>query len=588
MHSNPFPNKLPLKLLLSVLLTLNLSPASAEVPTAKKQSSTSQFLIRYDTINHPVTSTEGMVVSQNSLASQVGAEILEQGGNAVDAAVATGFALAVTLPRAGNIGGSGFMLVHLAEENKTVAIEYYGQAPQNITPELLATADGEWDRDKRYSHLGVGIPGTVAGLYHAHQKYGKLPWKTLVKPAIELAQRGITVTPDLSYALSTMQGKLINNKALAETLYKKDQSSYQPGERLKQTDLAWSLKQIAKGGADAFYKGAIADKIVADMKANGGVITHDDLANYRVNERQPIWGDYRGYQMAYMPPPSNGIGFKQLMNILENFPIAEYGSNSSDNIHLLSEAQKLVTVDRTRFMGGYPQHKVPEKGLGSKAYAKQLAELIDMQQARPITDILPGDPLQYESRDTTHYSVVDKDGNAVSNTYTISSSFGAYVMAEGTGIILNDHLGNFGLSVDESKVRNSKASLANVLRPGKRVVSGISPVIVLKDGKPVIISGSPGGARIMPVVAQVLMNVIDHGMNIADATQTPRSYQGISNQLELESGHPKDVVRALEQRGHSIKHGATMGSTQSILIEGSELNGAADTRRPDAKAVGVK
>ncbi|MGS2722360.1 gamma-glutamyltransferase [Porticoccus sp. GXU_MW_L64] len=580
--------KLTLLLIFSFFLSACSTSIGAEKPTKEKPGNSSQFLIRYNSINHPVVSNKGMVVSQNTLASQVGASILEQGGNAVDAAVATGFALAVTLPRAGNIGGSGFMLVHLAQENKTLAIEYYGQAPANITPELLAAADGTLDKNKRHSHLGVGIPGTVAGFYHAHKNYGKLPWATLLKPAIALAENGIMVTPDLSYALTVMRDKLVKDHALASIFYKTDNSPPQAGETLQQTDLAWSLKKIAQGGAYAFYKGDIAKKIVADMEASGGVITMEDLANYRVNEREPIWGSYRGYQMAYMPPPSNGIGFKQMMNILENFPIAEYGPNSADSIHLLAEAQKLVSVDRTKYMGGYPHHRVPEAGLGSKAYAKQQADSIDINRARPITDILPGDPLRHESRDTTHYSVVDKDGNAVSNTYTISSSFGAYVVAKDTGIILNDHLANFGLKVDNSKARNSKASLANVLRPGKRVISGIAPVIVLKDGKPLIVSGSPGGARIMPVVAQVLMNVIDHGMNIADATQQPRIYQGISENLELEKGHPADVVKELEKRGHKIKIGATMGSTQSIHLDGDKQLGAADSRRPDAASVGVK
>ena len=576
-----------LRLLTALLLVIS-TVACAQTPDSSKQKSSTQFLIRYDSINHPVVATKGMVVSQNTLASQVGAKILEQGGNAVDAAVATGFALAVTLPRAGNIGGSGFMLVHLAKENKTLAIEYYGQAPANITAEQLAGADGQLDKEKRHSHLGVAVPGTVAGFYHTHQKYGELPWKTLLEPAISLAENGITVTPDLSYALTVMQGKLTKDQALAKVFYKADQSPIQAGETLTQTDLAWSLKEIAKGGADAFYKGPVGKKIIADMKASGGVITMKDLASYRVNEREPIWGSYRGYQMAYMPPPSNGIGFKQMMNILENFPIGQYGPNSADSIHLLAEAQKLVSVDRTKYMGGYPHHQVPEAGLGSKAYAKQQADGIDMNRARPITDILPGDPLRYESRDTTHYSVVDDDGNAVSNTYTISSSFGAYVMAKGTGIILNDHIANFGLSVDNSKLRDSKASLANVLRPGKRIVSGIAPVMVLKDGKPLIISGSPGGARIMPAVAQVLINVLDHGMNIADATQQPRMYQGISENLELEKGHAADVIKALKKRGHKIKFGATMGSTQSIHLDNGKQLGAADTRRPDAAAVGVK
>lgn len=556
------------------------SPQSAADPSA--------YNIRYDSIDHPVIAREAMVVSQSRVASEVGAQILRAGGNAVDSAVAVGFALAVTLPRAGNLGGSGFMLIYLAGDKRTVAVEYYTQAPANIRPELLLTADGLIDEEKRYSRTGAGIPGTVAGLSHVHRKYGRLPWERLLQPAIRLAAGGIAVTDDFAYALDSRKERLSRDIATARVFYKKDGSSYQAGERFVQPDLAWSLREIARGGADAFYRGAIARRVVADMQAHGGVMTLDDLANYRVREQEPLWSDYRGHRIALMPPPASGVLLAQLLNVIERFPMSSLGANSVDSIHVIAESSKLVFVDRGAYFGGYPDYVVPVAGLMSKDYAGELAKRVDLSRAHSVADLHPGDPFAHEGRDTTHYSIIDEAGNAVSNTYTLGSSFGAHVAVAGTGFLLNDHINNFALRAGVAAAGSLETSAANSLAPGKRAVSAITPLIVFENERPYLISGSPDGARIIPAMAQLLVNVLDHRLNIAEATGRPRVFQNItSGELELEPGHPLDVARLLEARGHKVRNVGNMASTQSIMCERGRFLGAADTRRPDAAAVGV-
>lgn len=543
------------------------------------------YNIRYDSIDHPVIGREGMVVSQSELASQVGTEVLRDGGNAVDSAVAVGFALAVTLPRAGNLGGSGFMLLHLAEEKRTVALEYYTQAPASIRVEQLRKADGAVDEEKRYSRLGAGIPGTVAGLWHVHQKYGKLPWKRLVRPAIQLATKGIVVSDDFAYALDVRRERLSRDPAAAKALYKANGESYRPGERFVQKDLAWSLREIEKHGADAFYRGSIARKIVADMQVNGGAITSDDLARYQLREQEPIWSDYRGHRIALMPPPASGVLLAELLNIIENFPMRELGANSVASIHVIAEASKRVFADRGVYFGGYPGYSMPVSGLTSKEYARSLAKTIDLKKASDVSALQAGNPMQYESRDTTHYSIMDAQGNAVSNTYTLGSSFGAHVMVAGTGILLNDHIFNFALRQPPVIPHSLDTSVANALAPGKRATSAITPVIAFQGDRPYLVSGSPDGARIIPAMAQLLVNVIDHGLNIAEATGRPRVFQNMtSGEIDLEPGHPVDVIRLLEARGHRIKAVGNMGSTQSVMCMDGLFLGGADTRRPDAAA----
>lgn len=564
------------------------SATVSEGEAAQRTVDASSYNIRYDSIDHPVIGREGMVVTQSDLASAIGAQVLRDGGNAVDSAVAVGFALAVTLPRAGNLGGSGFMLLHLAEEKRTVALEYYSQAPASIRAEQLRKPDGTVDEEKRYSRLGAGIPGTVAGLWHVHRKYGTVPWKRLMQPAIDLAAKGIIVSDDFAYALDVRRDRLRRDPAAAKALYKANGESYLAGERFVQKDLAWSLREISKGGADAFYRGSVARKIVADMQANGGAITLDDLARYELREQEPIWSDYRGHRLALMPPPASGVLLAELLNIVENFPMKELGSNSVASIHVIAEASKRVFADRGVYFGGYPDYPVPVAGLISKDYAKSLAQTIDLTKASDSATLKAGDPMKYESRDTTHYSIMDSAGNAVSNTYTLGSSFGAHVMVAGTGILLNDHIYNFALHGGPVIPHSLDTSAANALTPGKRSTSAITPVIVFQGDRPYLVSGSPDGARIIPAMAQLVVNVIDHELNIAEATDRPRVFQNVtSGELELEPGHPVDVVRLLQERGHKVKLVGNMGSTQSVMCTNGRFFGGADTRRPDAAAIGI-
>ena len=558
-----------------------LAAASLVAPdpaAAQAVKGAAEYILDYDAIHHPVMARKGMVVSQSQIASEVGADVLRQGGNAVDAAVATGLALAVTLPRAGNLGGGGFMLVHLAKEKKTLAVDYYGQAPAATDAALLAGANGKMDPAKRYSHRAVAVPGTVKGLYEVHRQYGKLPWKKLVEPAVKLAADGLILTDDMTYALDVYRDGLLADAPSAKALYKAGGATYVPGERLKQPDLAWSLRQIRDGGADAFYRGELGRRVAAGVQAGGGVLTQADLASYQIRIQEPLWCEYRGVPVAYMPPPAAGVLLCELMNILERYPMADYGQNSVQSLHVTAEAMKLVFADRARFMGGWPQYQPPVGGLSNKAYASERAKLIDPQRAMD-SRVVPGDPLTFESRDTTHYSVADAEGNVVSNTFTLGSSFGAHVMAPGTGFFLNDAMANFAWGGNEP---------ANAPEPGKRVISTITPVIAFKEGKAWLVSGTPGGTRIISAMAQLLSNVVDHRLNIAEATQRPRIFQAASDTpVEFEPGFPVDMLRLMEGRGHKAKPSLTMGSTQSILIENGVLEGSADSRRPDAAAVAV-
>jgi len=562
--------------LLAGALALVLALVGAAQAAPAKPPPRYDYILDYDAIHHPVIGRKGMVVSQNAVASRTGAAILARGGNAVDAAVATALALSVTLPQAGNLGGGGFALIYIAREKRTVALDYYPQAPLAVTRDLLRGDDGKLDPAKRYSHLGVGVPGTVLGLHEMHRRYGKLPWRTVAQPAVDLAARGVVVTDELVYGLGLQREGLTLDGPTKRSLFKPDGGVYRPDEILRQPDLAWSLAQVRDHGADAFYHGELGRRVVAGVKAGGGILSQADLDAYRVRWSDPIACDYRGVRVAYAPPPSAGVLLCELMNILERFPMAEYGQNSVQGLHVTAEAMKLVFADRGRFMGGYPQYAPPVAGLTSKAYAAERAKRIDPARAMPA-EALPGDPLLFESRDTTHFAVADAEGNVVTNTYTLGSSYGAHVMAPGTGFFLNDAMANFNWTDDQP---------ANQPEPGKRVVTTITPVIVFKDGKPWLAAGSPGGTRIISAMAQLLMNVIDHRLNVAEATARPRIFQAASNTpVEFEPGFPPDVPKLMEARGHKTRTSLTMGSTQSILIEDGVMYGGSDTRRPDALAV---
>jgi gamma-glutamyltranspeptidase / glutathione hydrolase len=555
---------------------------TAAVSPVLAQAGSGGDIVGYAQIHNPTIGRQGMVVAQNTIAAKVGAEILRQGGNAVDAAVAVGFAEAVTLPRAGNLGGGGYMVVHMAKTNQTITIEYYGEAPKATTPDLLLGANGRSDPNKIASFKGVSTPGTVAGLWAAHSRFGKLPWKKVVEPAVKLARDGVILTDDEAQATAARQKAMARDPGATKAFFKADGSAYKPGELFRQPDLAWSLAQIRDGGQDAFYKGAVGKKIIDGMKANGGVMTMEDLAAYRANVSDPIWSSYRGLKIAYMPPTASGVTLAEVMNVLEHFDMQKLGWNSVASMHVISEAMKIGWADRA-FVGGPPQWKTPAVGLASKAYAAERAKLISMDKSLTTETFKVGDPYKHESPDTTHFSVADAEGNAVSNTYTISSSYGAHVVAPGTGVLLNNSMGNFAWGA------RGEVSEANRPAPGKRVGSTITPLIVFKDDKPWLVTGTPGGGYIIATMAQLLVNVIDHKLNVAEAAMRPRINQsGIDGPLELEEGIPQDLVPLLEARGHKVAKSMTMGSTQSIMIENGLFYGAADTRRPDALAIGVK
>lgn len=551
----------------------------------------SAAIIRYDSIHHPVIGTKGMVSSQRELASQIGAEILSRGGNAVDAAVATGIALAVTLPRAGNLGGGGFMLVHIAEQNKTIAIDYREMAPKAAHRDMFLDKDGNVDNKlARFSHQSSGVPGTVAGLAHALEKYGTMSWASVVEPSIRLAQDGIVVSYDLAENLKSRHKWLTANDATAKAFYKTNKVPYEAGEVLVQPDLAKTLKLLAKEGPSAFYQGEIARKIAKDMKKHGGLITMEDMANYKVAEREVVRTNYRGFDVVSMPPTSSGgVHVVQMLNILEQYPVAKMGAGSAKNVHLLSEVMKLAYADRSEYLGDPDHFDVPIKGLTSKAYAKELAVNISMKQARASKTIKPGNPAPYESPDTTHFSVMDKFGNAVSNTYTLNFSYGSGIVIPGTGILMNNEMDDFSSKPGVPNGFGLIGGEANSIQPTKRPLSSMTPTMIFKDGKPYVVVGSPGGSRIITTVLQVLINVMDHKMNIADAIHAPRvHHQWLPDRLELEPGFSPDTIEILKLLGQNVKKGKTMGSVQSIMYKDGHFYGASDPRRPDAGTVAAQ
>jgi len=541
-----------------------------------------------EAIHHPTIAKNGMVATQHFLATEVGIKLLEQGGNAIDAAVGIGFALAVVLPRAGNLGGGGFMVLHDHITSKTTAINYREMAPQSAYRDMYLDDNGQVDKDKfNKSYHAIGVPGSVAGMLYVLEKYGTLNIKQVIQPAIELAENGFEVTHDLSSLLKKYEERLKIHPSSKKIFYKVN-GYYEAGDTLIQKDLAWSLKQIAQNGAKAFYQGELAKKISADIQAKGGIITSEDLKNYKVEETEPVWGTYKGYKIASMPPPSSGgVHIVQMLNILEAFSLAYLGHNSAETIHLLAETMRLAYADRSEHLGDPNFWKVPTKGLTSKAYAEKLRNKIDRLQANDSDDISPDKPQDYESEETTHFSVIDKDGNVVSNTYTLNFSFGTGIVAEGTGILLNNEMGDFSAKPGSQNAYGLIGGEANAVQAHKRPLSSMTPTLVFDDQGPVLATGSPGGSRIISTVLQIILNVIDHKLNIAEATHAPRiHHQWYPDKLYYEKSLSPDTRQLLIGKGHLIEQRAAMGSTQSIQILEGSLHGASDPRRPDAQTLG--
>jgi len=536
-----------------------------------------------------VTAKNGMVVAQEALAARIGAEILQRGGNAVDATVAVGFALAVTYPRAGNIGGGGFMVIHLASGTDTT-IDYRETAPQAINKRSFLDAQGNADPQKsRDSALAIGVPGTVAGLALAEAKYGsgRFTLSDLIEPAIALARGGIAVGDDMADALPRELPRLARWPSSAQIFLKSDGSALAPGDRLLQPDLANTLLAVAQDGPQAFYDGPIAEKIAAAVQAAGGVMTADDLKRYHAIERMPLGGTYRGYEIVSMPPPSSGgVALVEMLNILEGYDLAHL--DQTQELFLMIEAMKRAYADRAWFLGDPDVVKVPVPRLTSKSYAREWRATIDPAHATAATDIRPTDPAVHpEGRNTTHFSVIDHFGNAVSNTYTLNFSFGVGLVAAGTGILLNNELDDFAAKADAPNAYGLLGYDANAPGPGKRPLSSMTPTIVLKNGKPFLITGTPGGSRIISAVLQVVVDVIDRGMDIASAVSAPRlHHQWMPDQVLAEPGFSADLLAALQARGDAVAVLKMPTSANSILVSRGGFIGAADPRTHGALAAG--
>lgn len=558
--------------------------------TAQAISQNSTPIISYNTQYHPTLARKGMVVSQDIHASNAGLEALKLGGNAVDAAVATGFALAVTHPQAGNLGGGGFMLVYLASENKTIAIDYREMAPAAASRDMFLGADGNVNnRLARFSLKSSGVPGTVMGLVEAQAKYGTLPLATVMAPAIKLAEEGFPVTWALSGSLGRYKERLGQDDASLKKFFKADGSNYQQGEILIQPDLAKTLKEVSAKGTAGFYEGWVADRIVDAMQTGGGLITHADLKNYVVKEREAIEGTYRDYKVVSMPPPSSGgVHVIQMLNVLEGWDMKSLGHNSADYLHRLTESMKYAYADRSKYLGDPDFFNVPVTALTSKDYAATIRDRINLEAATPSTEIAPAPSLPDESKDTTHFSTMDAAGNMVANTYTLNFSYGNGRTVAGAGFLLNNEMDDFSAKPGTPNGFGLIGAEANAIEAGKRPLSSMTPVLLFKNGQPFMTTGSPGGSTIITVVLQTVLNVMEFDMNAATATARPRiHHQWYPDRLAMEPGHSIDTQRKLIEMGHQMLTGRDriLGATMTIIRRPNGIMaGAADPRRPGAYA----
>ncbi|CAM5191980.1 Glutathione hydrolase proenzyme OS=Castellaniella defragrans OX=75697 GN=HNR28_002031 PE=3 SV=1 [Castellaniella defragrans] len=514
--------------------------------------------------------------------------MLRAGGNAVDAAVAVGFTLAVALPNAGNLGGGGFMMVHEAKTGRDIALDFREMAPGRATRNMYLDAQGNVVNGRSlFTPLAIGVPGTVAGLTHALHEWGSLPLRQVMAPAIRLAQQGYPVSATLAEALSK-SAKTMGQWPATRAIFWRGGKPLQTGDRLVQRDLAASLRLISREGAYAFYQGSIGRAIVAEMDRHGGLISPADLAHYQAVERRPIVGTYRGYRVVTMPPPSSGgVHLVQILNMMEGWPVSQWGAGSAQTIQHMAEAMKLAYADRSKYLGDTDFVKVPVAGLISKAYARSLAAQINPTRARPSGDIRPGHPQPYESDQTTHYSVVDAAGNAVAVTYTLNTNFGSGIVAAGTGILLNNEMDDFSAKPGVANVYGLIGGEANAIAPRKRPLSSMTPTLVLKDGRPWLVTGSPGGSRIITTVLETVVDAIDFGMNPAEAAATPRfHHQWWPDELRVEKGLSPDTLALLRSYGQHVVVKPTMGRTETIQIRDGVLYGASDPRNPDGATLG--
>ncbi|HWR30010.1 MAG TPA: gamma-glutamyltransferase [Negativicutes bacterium] len=520
----------------------------------------------------PEKSTVGMVMTTQKIANDIGMQVLKNGGNAIDAAVAVGYALAVVHPVAGNIGGGGFAVIHMAT-GENVTLDFREIAPGKATRDMYLDKNGNVIPNASVEgYLAAGVPGTVAGMSALLNRYGSknLSLSTLMQPAISYAENGFTVTARQSETFKESTPRLSKFASSRQYFLKPDGSIYKEGELLVQKDLAKTLRLIAQQGPDAFYKGQIAELIAKDMEANGGIITKEDLAKYKPIWREPVKGTYRDYDIISMAPPSSGgTHIVQILNVLEGFDLKSLGYGSSQTVHFLAEAMRYAYADRSEFMGDPDFVKVPVKGLTSKSYAETIRNKIDPAKATSSNEVRPGQPALHEGTNTTHFSIVDKWGNAVAITYTINDYYGCGAAVNGAGFLLNNEMDDFSIKPGVPNIYGLVGGDANAVEPYKRPLSSMSPTLILKDGKLFLVVGSPGGSRIITTVLQVISNVIDHDMNIREAVDAPRIHmQWLPDELRIEkNGLAQDVVEKLTAMGYKVVVRGTMGDVNAILVD---------------------
>ena len=551
------------------------------------------LVLNPSSITHPVLASKGMVATQHYLASKVGEDILSQGGNAYDAAVAVGFALAVVLPRAGNIGGGGFMVMHDASSKENFSIDYREKAPLKASRDMYLNADGSVNSLRStIGYLAIGVPGSVYGMWEVHQKFGSMAWEELLQPAIKLANGGFIMSPYMTMTLNKVHKKLSQFPSTESIFYKNYPIEF--NTPLTQPDLARTLTLIAQNGVAGFYEGEVADKIVEAMEKNGGLISHRDLKKYRPSWRKPLSSKYKGVDIVTMGPPSSGgIHLIQMLNILENHNLQAYGHNNPRYVSLLAEVMKYAYADRSKYLGDPDFFKVPIDELTSKEYAKKINQNLKLFKfmtppPSPSASIEPGEYIRKESIETTHYSIADQYGNIISNTYTLNSSFGSGVTIEGTGILMNNEMDDFSASPGTPNQFGLLGGEANKIVPEKRPLSSMTPTIVLRDGLPYFATGSPGGSRIITSVLQSILNIVDFELEVSDAILAPRvHHQWYPDILQLEKSYNSHHAETLAKKGYEVLMINPATALQIVMIKNNFYYGFGDTRRPDSLAIGV-
>jgi gamma-glutamyltranspeptidase/glutathione hydrolase len=551
--------------------------------TAKQSSALASYLNPYQYSGQKkIIASNGAVVAAHPLASKVGLQILQQGGNAIDAAIATQLALAVVYPQAGNLGGGGFFVARLSN-GELVSIDYREKAPGNASRDMYIDADGNARTDKSQDgHLSSGVPGTVSGLF-ASWKYAKLPFEKLIQPAIELAEKGFAISEREARGLNNLQGDLIKYNTRTPVFVKA--AKWQAGDTLIQTDLANTLKRIRDKGAAGFYEGETARLIVEEMKRGGGIITYDDLKNYQAKPREPHSFLYKGYRIVGMPMPSSGgLLLHQMMKMIENRNIAAMGFESLQAVQLMTEVERRAFADRGEYMGDADHYKVPVKMLTNEIYLQERMKDYDPAAASPSSGVKPGVLLRAESEETTHFSVIDKEGNTVAVTTTLNNSYGSRTVVGGAGFFMNDEMDDFSIKPGVPNMYGAIGGEANAILPGKRMLSSMTPTIVLKDNKPYIVVGTPGGTTIPTSVFQTLVDILEFNMSTEDAVYQPKfHHQWLPDTLELEKGFPETVKDSLRKIGYAVKQRSAIGRTEVIkVLADGRFEAVADKRGDDS------